>query len=305
MGSIEVPEGSSTDAIAKLLADERVISDAGLFARYVGLKGAGPWEAGNYTDFRANSSFDEAIGVLDDGPLPAGATEVRVTEGKRLPDALAQIAEQHPNVTQEDLLLALGSGQVTSKYLPPGTTNWEGLLFPDTYQFADDATATQILQTMADEMSDNLDALGYERAETLRGRSAYELVTIASMIERETGQPAEERGQIARVISNRLEDGEPLGIDATLLYGLGRDAGELTQSDLETDTPYNTRQRAGLPPTPIGLPSEASLQAAIDPPEGDWRYYVLVSNDPPTHLFTESYSEFQSAKAQAQADGVI
>lgn len=305
VAGIEIPSGSVTEGIARILADADVVSDAGLFARYVGLKGAGPWEAGNYTDFRVNSSFDEAIEVLDGGPLPVGASQVRITEGKRLTDALVQIADQHPNITQEDLLLALGSGQVTSKYLPEGTTNWEGLLFPDTYEFADDATATEVLQTLADEMSDHLDELGYDRAETLRGFSAYDVLKVASMAERETGEPEEERGQIARVIYNRLDAGEPLGIDATVLYGLGRDSGELTQSDLETDTPYNTRLHAGLPPTPIGLPSLAALEAAINPPEGDWFYYVLVSNDPPTHLFTASSSEFQRAKEQAQADGVF
>ncbi len=303
--SIEIPIGSSTDAIAQILADADVISDGGLFARYVGLKGEGPWEAGNYTDFRLNSSFDEAIEVLDEGPLPVGATKVRITEGKRLGDALAQIAEQHPNVTQEELQAALGSGQVTSKYLPEGTTAWEGLLFPDTYEFSDDATATEILQTLADEMADTLDELDYGRAETLRGFSAYDVLKVASLAERETGQPEEERGQIARVIYNRLDAGEPLGIDASVLYGLGRDAGELTRSDLDTDTPYNTRLNAGLPPTPIGLPSRAALEAAINPADGDWFYYVLVSNDPPTHLFTDSYSEFQEAKAQAQEDGVF
>ena len=305
VGEVVVPTGSSTDSIGELLADAGVITDGGLFARYVGLKGEGPWEAGTYDEFRENSSFDEAIDVLDEGPLPVGASRVRVTEGKRLTDALEQIAEQHPNVELADLLTALGSGGVTSKYLPPGTTNWEGLLFPDTYEFSDDATATQILQRMADEMSDVLDELGYERAETLRGRSAYELVTIASMVERETGAPEEERGQIARVIFNRLDEGEPLGIDATILYGLGRESGELTQSDLEADTPYNSRVRVGLPPTPIGLPGRAALQAAIDPPDGEWLYYVLVSKDPSTHLFTESYDEFLEAKDEAQANGVF
>ncbi len=305
VASIEIPTGSSNDSIGEILADAGVVGDGGLFARYTGLKGEGPWEAGEYVEFRENSSFDEAISVLDAGPLPVGASKVRVTEGKRLTDALDQIAEQHPNVTVEDLLLALGSGEVTSKYLPEGSTSWEGLLFPDTYEFSDDATATQILQTLADQMVTVMDELGYERAEALRGLGAYELVTVASMAERETGSPEEERGQIARVIYNRLDDGEPLGIDATILYGLGRNSGELTKSELEADSPYNSRLNAGLPPTPIGLPGRASLQAAIDPPTGDWRFYVLVSNDPPSHLFTESYSEFQQAKAEAQADGVF
>lgn len=305
IASLEIPAGSSTDSISRRLADKKVVSDARLFAAYTGMKGAGPWEAGKYTEFRENMSFDEAIEVLDEGPVPVGDTTVRITEGKPLSEALVEIADQHPGVTVDDLMAALASGTITSKYLFPGTTNFEGMLFPDTYRFRDDATATEILQTLADEMADTLDELGYDRAETLQGRNAYELVTAASLAERETGRPPEERGKIVRVIYNRLDDGEPIGVDASVLYGLGRTSGELTQSDLDTDTPYNTRLHTGLPPTPIGLPSRAALEAAINPPEGDWKYYVLTSNDPPSHFFTDSYSEFQSAKADAQERGVF
>jgi UPF0755 protein len=303
--AITVPSGASTDDIATLLADEGVISSARMFRYYVGWKGAGPWEAGQYVEFRQSSSFDEAIEVLDDGPLPAQASVVRVIEGTRLVDALAQIAEQVPSVTAEQLQAALDSGEVTSSYKPPEVASWEGLLFPDTYQFEEGASAQLILQTMATKMEQVLDRLGYERAETLRGRSAYELITIASLIEKETGAPPEERGMISRVISNRLDGGETLGIDASVLYGLGRTSGELTQTDLDTETPYNTRIVTGLPPTPIALPGEASLAAAIAPPEGAWRYYVLTSNDPPTHLFTDDYDEFLEARDDARARGVF
>lgn len=305
ISSLVVPSGASTDEIATILADEDVISSARMFRYYVGWKGAGPWEAGEYVDFRTSSSFDEAIEVLDEGPIAAEASVVRITEGTRLIDALAQISEQFPSVTAEQLSAALEGGQVTSSYKPAEVTSWEGLLFPDTYEFEQDATPELIMQTMATKMEEVLDGLGYDKAETLQGRSAYELVTIASLIEKETGAPPEERGMISRVISNRLDDGETLGIDASVLYGLGRSAGELTQSDLDTETPYNTRLVAGLPPTPIALPGEASLAAAIAPSEGDWRYYVLTSNDPPTHFFTDSYDEFLDARDDARERGVF
>lgn len=305
VASLEVPAGASTDAIAALLEEEGVITNASMFRWYVRWKGAGPWDAGQYIEFRRDSSFDQAIEVLDDGPVPPAASVVRVTEGSRLVDALDQIAEQHQSVTAEQLRTALASGQVTSDYKPEGVENWEGLLFPDTYQFDEDAGAVEILQAMATKMEDVLDSLGYDRAEALQGRSAYELVTIASLVERETGAPPEERGMIARVISNRLEAGEPLGIDATVLYGLGRVSGELTASDLETETPYNTRLVQGLPPTPIALPGEESLAAAIDPPDGDWFYYVLTSNDPPQHFFTDDYDEFLAARDDARDRGVF
>lgn len=301
---VVIPEGSSTESIARILEEAEVISNARLFRYYVGWKDAGPWEAGTYIDFRRSSSFDQAIEVLDGGPVPPAATVVRIVEGRRLEDALREIAEQMETVTVEQLEEALASGAVTSRYRP-ADASWEGFLFPDTYQFSDDATAVDVLQTMASKMDSVLDELDYDKAETLQGRTAYELVTIASLIEKETGAPEEERGMISRTISNRLDAGETLGVDASVLYGLGRADGRLTRSDLDTDTPYNTRLHAGLPPTPIALPGRASLAAAISPTEGDWKYYVLVSNDPPRHFFTDSYQEFLDAKEDAQRRGVF
>jgi len=302
---VVVPTGSSTDAIAKLLEDAGVISNARMFRWYTSWKSAGPWDAGRYVKFRENSSFDEAIEVLDDGPVPVDAVTVRIPEGRRLVDALADINGAFPDIGVDELQATLDSGAVLSKYKPQDVRNWEGFLFPDTYEFLDDATAQEILQTMATKMDDVLDELGYDKAETLQGRSAFDLVTIASLIERETGQPPDERGKIARVIMNRLDAGEPLGIDAANLYGLGRASGTLSKSDLEVDSPYNVRRYKGLPPTPIALPGRASLQAAIQPAVGPWRYYVLTTKDPPTHLFTDSYKEFQRAKEDAQARGVF
>lgn len=302
---ITIPRGSSTDSIGTLLEEADVISSARLFRYYVSWKGAGPWEAGTYIDFRRSSSFDEAIEVLDDGPVPVESTVVRIVEGRRLEDALVDISEQLDGITVEQLREALDSGAVTSRYKPPEAPSWEGFLFPDTYQFAEGVTAAEVLQTMASKMDTVLDELDFDKAETLRGRTAFDLITIASLIEKETGAPQEERGMISRAISNRLDAGETLGIDASVLYGLGRASGSLTQSDLDQETPYNTRIVPGLPPTAIALPGRASLSAAISPTEGNWKYYVLVSNDPPTHFFTDSYREFVNAKNDAVARGVF
>ncbi len=303
--AVIVPTGSTTDSISTILADEGVITNAQLFRWYASWKSAGPWEAGKYVKFRQNSSFDEAIQVLDDGPAPIDSNTIRIPEGKRLADALQIISRSMPNISVEQLMFALQSGKVTSKYKPADVNNWEGFLFPDTYEFSDDATPVEILQVMATKMDKVLDELGYDKAEALQGRSPYELVTVASLVEREAGTPADERGKVARVILNRLDAKEPLGIDAANLYGLGRSSGSLTKSDLAVDSPYNVRKNPGLPPTPICLPGRASLEAAIQAPPGDWKYYVLISKDPPTHLFTDSYKEFQQAKADAQARGVF
>ncbi len=301
---VVVPKGASTASIGKLLADKDIISSSRIFTYYVGWKNAGPWKAGEYVDFRKSSSFDEAIEVLAAGPIAAASKVVRVTEGLRLSDALKEIESQMGTVTVAQLQQALESGQVRSSY-KPAEAGWEGFLFPDTYEFDEKDSAPVVLQKMAAKMDSVLDELSYDKAEQLSGRSAYELVTIASLIEKETGQPPEERGKISRVISNRLDEGEPLGIDASVLYGLGRASGGLTKSDLAEETPYNTRKVAGLPPTPIALAGKASLEAAIEPTPGDWKYYVLTSNEPPTHFFTSSYKEFTREKANAQERGVF
>ncbi|HKY16104.1 MAG TPA: endolytic transglycosylase MltG [Microthrixaceae bacterium] len=304
--SVTIPEGSGVAGIAEILASSDIIESATVFEWYARFRGEGAdWRAGEYVSFREQSSMAEAVEVLDAGPVPPQVASITIPPGRRLADALAVIDEAFPEMTVEQLQAALTSGKVTSKYLPAGSSNWEGLLAPDTYQFEKDATPETVLQTLADQMADVLDEAGYDRAEALAGRSAYEMITIASMVEREAGTAPDEKGKIARVIDNRLENGEPLGVDATILYGLGRTTGALKKSELETDGPYNSRTRAGLPPTPIALPSEAALQAALQPTEGPWLYYVLVDNDPSTHLFTDDYSEFQRAKAKAQDEGVF
>lgn len=104
---------------------------------------------------------------------------------------------------------------------------------------------------------------------------------------------------VARVIYNRLREGMTLGIDATIIYGLGKHTEELTQSELEIDSPYNTRLYAGLPPTPIGAPGAESLKAAAAPADGEWLYYVLGDCDG-NHRFSESYEEFLQNKAAYQ-----
>lgn len=302
---VNIPKGSSTPSIAHILAEHDIIGSERVFTLYVGLKRKGGWKAGDYVDFHQNSGFDDVIRILDAGPIPPASRIVRIQEGSRLVDALETIATEMGTVTTEQLQATLDSGEVRSAYKPEDVPNWEGMLFPDTYQLAETDTAAVILQKMVTRMDEVLDSLDYDRAQALAGRSAYELITIASLIERETGQPADERGKISRVVSNRLDAGETLGIDAAILYGLGRTSGGLTKSELDQDTPYNTRIHTGLPPTPIGLPGEASLRAAIEPPPGDWRYYVLTSNDPPSHFFTSSYQEFVREKNDAQRRGVF
>ncbi|TFV56461.1 endolytic transglycosylase MltG, partial [Geodermatophilus sp. DF01-2] len=178
----------------------------------------------------------------------------------------------------------------------------EGYLFPATYEFGPQDTAVDVLRAMVAEFTATAERLQLEERAAAAGRTPAEVVTVASMVQSET-RLDEERADVAQVIYNRLDQGIPLGIDATNAYGLGKSGDELTVTDLETDGPYNTRTRTGLPPTPISNPGEASLEAALAPSTGDLLYYVLESEDG-SHFFTSDYAEFLEARARCAAAGL-
>jgi len=170
-------------------------------------------------------------------------------------------------------------------------TNLEGFLFPATYEFLKDTTSRQVVADQLVAFCRNwrkLD-LRYARSKNL---TPYDVLTIASMIEKEAKAP-EERKLIAAVIYNRLHEGMPLGIDATLRYGLNIPPTEsITQSQLQSNSPYNTRYRTGLPPTPIANPGLASMQAAAHPAKVNYLYFARKA-DHTHHFFTASSTEFQ------------
>jgi UPF0755 protein len=176
----------------------------------------------------------------------------------------------------------------------------EGFLFPDTYDVEPDTTAAGLLKSMVDEYQAKVEDSGLLKRAAAVNLTPYELLTVASLVEKETQQP-DERAKVARVIYNRLDQNFYLGIDAAILYGLGRSSGGLSAADLAKNTPYNNRLVKGLPPTPIANPGLASLQAAAAPAAGPWLYYVLDASRPGHHLFTDDPDVFNTAKARCQA----
>jgi UPF0755 protein len=172
----------------------------------------------------------------------------------------------------------------------------EGFLFPDTYDFDRKSTSAQLVSDQLAEfhsMFNQLD-LAYARSKNL---TPYDVLTIASMVEGEAQVPSE-RPLVAAVIYNRLRQGMPLGIDATLRYGLHIPPTQsLTESELANPTPYNTRLHDGLPPTPINNPGMASLEAAAHPAKVDYLYFVRKP-DHKHHYFTSNYQDFLQHKAQ-------
>jgi len=179
----------------------------------------------------------------------------------------------------------------------------EGFLFPATYDVEPGMTAVDVLTSMTDRFKAAAADLRLEERAAALGITPYEAVVVGSLIERES-RVDDELPKVARVVYNRLDQGIPLGIDAAILYGLGRTSGGLTASDLAKDTPYENRRKTGLPPTPIASPGEAALTAALQPAEGSWLYYVLKDREG-NHLFTDDYDEFLQQKEKSQREGIF
>jgi UPF0755 protein len=250
-----------------------------LLARQMGV--AGRLHAGEY--------------ALDPGIAPRGllakmaAGEViqhkfTIVEGwtfAQLRDALAHdavLAQTLPALGNAEVMQALGAGGA-----PP-----EGWFLPQTYQFVKGMSDMDILRRAHKAMAGTLDKLWDSRAQDLPLHSPYEALVLASIVEKETAQPAE-RGLIAGVFEHRLKLGMRLQTDPAEIYGLGSAYdGNVRKRDLETDTPYNTYTRAGLPPTPIALPGRDALEAAVRPAATDALYFVATGLGDGRHFFAKS-----------------
>jgi UPF0755 protein len=182
-------------------------------------------------------------------------------------DANPAVKHDTAGMSDAELLKAIGAAET-------GLTNAEGLFFPDTYLFDKETSDLEIYRRAYRSMKQRLQEAWAARAPGLPYKTPYEALTMASLVEKETGR-AGDRPLVAAVFSNRLRIGMPLQTDPTVIYGMGDAyAGRLHKHDLQTDTPYNTYTRAGLPPTPIALPGAASLQAAMNPAASNALYFV-------------------------------
>ena len=230
-------------------------------------------------------------------------TNIQIPEGLWMSEMLPLIAQQVEGLTEAELRAVLDEEGIVSSYRPSNSDSWEGLLHPGDYRFEGPVRAQDVLAKMSDEFSEVAGELGYEEAESRTGYSPYEVLTIASMIEAENGTGGD-RARIARVIYNRLALDVPVGINSTFNYQRQDRELEVTQSVLETDTPYNLRIRTGLPPTPIAAPSRESLEAALNPADGDWIFYLLADADG-GYFFTEDSDEFLAQKEKSRELGLL
>jgi UPF0755 protein len=295
--SLEIPEGASTQEIGKILADAGVIkSTTGWRIALFFEDGAEDIKAGRYELHTGLVAKDALAALLNSGPTGPEFVNVTFREGLWLED-FARALGENSHVSAEAFMKVLDQRKVSSDLVPRDALSLEGALFPSTYQIVEDDTARSVAQRLIDEMEAKVASIDMSEAEGLN-LTPYDVLIVASMIEAET-RVDDERPMVARVIYNRLREGMTLGIDATVLYAIGEHKDSLTESELAVDSPYNTRLVTGLPPTPIGAPGLASLQAAAQPADGPWLYYVLADCEG-NHAFSESYDEFLNNKAAYQ-----
>jgi len=293
------PGDTATDIAATLLA-KGVVKSEGAFRdaakddpRSVSI------QPGIYRLHKQMSGVAALALMLD--PAARVLSRVTVPEGLTVAATLKLIADKTA-LPADDLQAA--AKDTASLGLPAyAKGRLEGFLFPETYDVEPGTTAADLLQAMVAMYKERVDASGLSARAREVGLSPYQLLVVASLVEKET-QRDDERGKVARVIYNRLDQDYFLGVDAAILYGLGRSRGGLTQADLARDTPYNNRIHKGLPPTPIANPGLASVKGAVEPAAGRWLYYVLNSDKSGRHIFTDDEDVFNTAKAKCRAAGL-
>lgn len=302
---VVVEPGMNVSAIADRLQDQGIISNATIFRWYAGRQGGIELTPGVF-DLKMNDSMGNIIDALE---TTAEETYVKVTfpEGFTLQQMANRLSEKVPRLSADLFMQAASSGNIVSRWAPPGTTNLEGLLFPDTYRIYgnwDEARVVQEMVSLQERVSDA--KLDIEQRAALLGRTPYDILVIASLIEREA-KVSEDRPKIARVIYNRIAKGWNLDIDATVLYAAPGEQTAVTKAliDATADSPYNTYKNGGrLPPTPIAAPGRASIEAALQPADGPWMFYVLAQADG-THVFAETYEQHLANVEAARAAGLL
>jgi UPF0755 protein len=291
----EVRTGASLASVA------RALHDAGVLPHAVALTALGRMrsvdrtiKAGSY-EIEQGITLPQLLAKLTQGDVTQ--TAIVIVEGSTFAD-LRRVLRENPEVAQRvvdlpdaELLARLGANE-------PGP---EGLFFPDTYYFASGSSDLSVLKRAYRALQNRLAAAWSRRAADLPLASPYEVLILASIVEKETGH-AQDRPLIASVFINRLRRGMRLQTDPAVIYGMGtRFDGNLRKRDLEADSPYNTYVREGLPPTPIALPSQASLDVVVNPPDTPYLYFV--SRGDGSSVFSTSLTEHNRAVSKYQKGG--
>ena len=288
----------SVGYVAKQLKDAGIIKYKGLFELYCSVSHAktkidpGTYELSTNYDYRA------LVKKMQVGSGAMVTTKVTIPEGYTMEQIFHKLEDENV-CSYDDLMDAAANYSYNYSFIDQSmqgdAKRLEGFLFPDTYEFYQGMQASSAINKFLENFHDRITAEMLEKADE-RGMTMQEVVTVASMIEKEAAND-DERAMIAAVIYNRIEAGMPLQIDSTIMYVLPEHKDVLTVEDTKIDSPYNTYQNKGLPPTPIANPGLASIKAALSPASTQALYYALDAESG-THKFFTNYGEFQAFVAK-------
>lgn len=287
---VEIKEGMTLKEVSKLLEGVGVIDNSFLFRLYVQQKGKETSLIPGVYTLKTGSDYETVLEEITTGP-PVIYYKLVIPEGYTVDQVADKIISDVPFIEYSDLKQALDVNSYNYDFLK-NANSLEGFLFPKTYDITIDYNAKNIIEMMLAQYQLETSNLDYSFAEE-NNLSHYDILIIASMVEREAYIP-EERGLISAVIHNRLEMDMPLGIDATIRYALNKWDEDLTVSDLNVDSEYNTRIYKGLPPTPICNPGLASIKAALAPADVDYLYFVVTDPQTHAHSFSTNYEEHRA-----------
>ncbi len=296
---VQVKVGDTAAAIAATLLGKDVVKSEVAFTKAATAEPRSLSVQPGFYRLHSQMSGTAAVALLLD-PAARARSRVTLPEGSTLAVTLQKISEA-TEVPLADLQTAVADPAGIG--LPPyAKGRVEGFLFPATYDVEPGTSAVDTLRMMTARFAKAAATEDLETKAAALGRTPYDVLATASLIEKETAFAAD-RAKVARVIYNRLGAGMPLQLDSTVNYLRTDKKARLSLDDLKQVSPYNTYLVTGLPPTPIDSPGEEAIAAALDPAVGDYRYFVTVSKDG-SSLFTADYNEFLKAKDKAQAEGV-
>jgi UPF0755 protein len=297
---VQIARGCGIPCIGDELSHRGVIGPSWVFTVYARLHGDSNFKAGTY-ELEKNMGIDSAVKALKKGPHIA-YVRLTIPPGFWLSQIAARVGKL-PGLNQENFVEATRNNAVRSAFEPDGVNNLEGLLAPDTYNISAEEDEILVLSTLVQQFDKRALQLGLANA-NVQGHDPYDIVKVASLIEAEAKFDSD-RPLIASVIYNRLARGMPLQIDATLIYARGNRADRsLSEKDKQIDSPYNTYLHTGLPPTPIAAVSAASLQAALNPADTSYLYYVVVDKQGHT-AFASTLEQQNQNIAIARRNGVL
>jgi UPF0755 protein len=295
---VEIKEGSTLNQVAQILEEKGIIDSALVFKLYVQQKGKEKnLQPGKY-DLLTGSDYDTVLEKITT-PEKVVTYKFTIPEGFNVEQIKERILQEVPFIESDELDEAMKAENYLEVYdfLDQDTNSLEGFLFPKTYEITADYTEKNIVEMLLTQFQVETQSLDWETTGDL---SKYDIIKIASLIEREAYIP-EERELISAVIHNRLKIGMMLQIDATIQYALGKPGNWwpiINLSDYKLNSPFNTYVISGLPPTPICNPGLASIKAALKPADADYLYYVVVDENTHEHKFSTTFEEHEKAKNQ-------